>query len=83
MGTDVSDEICGLAETIYEKYPTAVFFGGQIVFPEDTVLTRSSSTIRHSPCSDASIKWESRSSSCPSRSAEPARLVFHGTSSLH
>ena len=41
MGTDVSDEICGLAESIYEKYPTAVFFGGQIVFPEDTVLTRS------------------------------------------
>jgi hypothetical protein len=40
-GTDVSDEICGLARTIYEKFPTAVFFGGQIVFPEDTLLTRS------------------------------------------
>ena len=40
MGTDVSDEICGLAGTIYEKHPTAVFFGGQIVFPEDTFLTR-------------------------------------------
>ena len=40
VGTDVSDEICGLAQTIYEKHPTAVFFGGQIVFVEDTFLTR-------------------------------------------
>jgi amino acid transporter len=40
IGTDVSDEICGLAESIYEKHPTAVFFGGQIVFVEDTFLTR-------------------------------------------
>ncbi|HEY9593615.1 MAG TPA: amino acid transporter, partial [Spirochaetia bacterium] len=41
LGTDVSDEICGLARSIYEKYPTSVFFGGQIVFPEDTLFTRS------------------------------------------
>ena len=40
VGTDVSDEICGLAEEIYKKHPTAVFFGGQIVFPEDSFLTR-------------------------------------------
>jgi amino acid transporter len=40
VGTDVSDEICGLAEGIYEKHPSAVFFGGQIVFPEDSFLTR-------------------------------------------
>jgi amino acid transporter len=40
VGTDVSDEICGLAKALYEKYPTAVFFGGQIVFPEDTFLSR-------------------------------------------
>jgi hypothetical protein len=40
IGTDVSDEICGLAESIYEKHPTAVFFGGQIVFAEDSFLTR-------------------------------------------
>jgi hypothetical protein len=40
IGTDVSDEICGLARAIYEKHPTAVFFGGQIVFVEDTFLTR-------------------------------------------
>jgi hypothetical protein len=40
IGTDVSDEICGLARAIYEKHPTAVFFGGQIVFVEDSFLTR-------------------------------------------
>jgi hypothetical protein len=40
VGTDVSEEICGLARSLYEKYPSAVFFGGQIVFPEDTFLTR-------------------------------------------
>ena len=40
IGTDVSDEICGLAQFIHEKHPRAVFFGGQIVFTEDTVLTR-------------------------------------------
>lgn len=40
MGTDISDEICGLAEKIHGQYPGAVFFGGQIVFPEDTFLTR-------------------------------------------
>jgi hypothetical protein len=40
VGTDVSDEICGLAEEIYRKNPGAVFFGGQIVFPEDSFLTR-------------------------------------------
>ncbi len=40
IGTDVSDEIFGLAQSIHEKHPRAVFFGGQIVFSEDTVLTR-------------------------------------------
>ncbi len=40
VGTDVSDEICGLAVTIHRKHPAAVFFGGQIVFAEDTFLTR-------------------------------------------
>ncbi len=40
IGTDVSDEICGLAQSIYQKYPRAVFFGGQIVFQEDSFLTR-------------------------------------------
>jgi amino acid transporter len=40
IGTDVSDEIVGLARSIHEKNPSAVFFGGQIVFAEDTILTR-------------------------------------------
>ncbi len=40
VGTDVSDEICDLARAIYEKNPNAVFFGGQIVFPEDSFLSR-------------------------------------------
>jgi amino acid transporter len=40
IGTDVSDEICGLAQSLYEKHPAAVFFGGQIVFVEDSFLTR-------------------------------------------
>jgi amino acid transporter len=40
IGTDVADEICGLAESIYGEHPAAVFFGGQIVFVEDTFLTR-------------------------------------------
>jgi amino acid transporter len=40
IGTDVADEICGLAHAIHDRHPTAVFFGGQIVFPEDSFLTR-------------------------------------------
>jgi len=40
VGTDVSDEICGLAVTIHRRHPGAVFFGGQIVFSEDSFLTR-------------------------------------------
>jgi len=40
IGTDVSDEIVGLAQSIHQTHPSAVFFGGQIVFAEDTVLTR-------------------------------------------
>ena len=40
LGTDIADEICGLAERIAAEFPGAVFFGGQIVFAEDTFLTR-------------------------------------------
>ncbi len=40
IGTDVSDEICDLARSIFRKYSGAVFFGGQIVFPEESILTR-------------------------------------------
>jgi amino acid transporter len=40
LGTDVVEEITKIAPTILEKYPNAVFFGGQIVFPDDSVITR-------------------------------------------
>ncbi|HET6487073.1 MAG TPA: APC family permease [Spirochaetia bacterium] len=40
IGTDIVDEICTLAERIHRKHPKAVFFGGQIVFREDTFLYR-------------------------------------------
>jgi amino acid transporter len=40
IGTDISDEICDLAQRLFRKHPNAVFFGGQIVFPEESVLTR-------------------------------------------
>ena len=40
IGTDIVDEICALAEKIHRKHPKAVFFGGQIVFREDTFLYR-------------------------------------------
>jgi hypothetical protein len=40
VGTDVVEEITKLAPEILKKYPNAVFFGGQIVFPNDSILTR-------------------------------------------
>ncbi len=40
LGTDVADEICDLARKIFKKNPNSVFFGGQIVFPEETFLSR-------------------------------------------
>ena len=40
IGTDVLDEIEQLAPRIMEKFSNAVFFGGQLVFPEDTFITR-------------------------------------------
>ena len=40
VGIDVIDEIAELAPRIVEKFPNAVFFGGQLVFPEDTFLSR-------------------------------------------
>ena len=40
LGTDVVEEVTKLAPTILQKYPNAVFFGGQIVFPNDSLITR-------------------------------------------
>jgi amino acid transporter len=40
VGNDVIHEVMLQVPDIVEKYPNAVFFGGQIVFPEETFLTR-------------------------------------------
>ena len=40
MGIDVIDEIQKLASRILERFPGAVFFGGQLVFPQESLLTR-------------------------------------------
>ena len=40
VGTDVVEEILKLAPTILQRFPQGIFFGGQLVFPEETVLTR-------------------------------------------
>ncbi len=40
VGTDISDEIVDCARRIFRKHSNAVFFGGQIVFPEESILTR-------------------------------------------
>ena len=40
VGTDVVEEILALAPSIRERFPRAVFFGGQIVFEKETFFTR-------------------------------------------
>jgi len=40
IGVDVVDEVAKLAPKILERFPYAVFFGGQLVFPEDSLFTR-------------------------------------------
>ncbi len=40
VGTDVVAEVTKLAPDILKKFPNAVFFGGQIVFPNDSAITR-------------------------------------------
>ncbi|MGA2977585.1 MAG: APC family permease [Spirochaetia bacterium] len=40
IGTDVVDEICTLAEKLFVEHPNAIFFGGRIVFREESMLTR-------------------------------------------
>jgi len=39
-GIDVAEEVSKLAQGIFDEYPQSVFFGGQIVFPEDTIFTK-------------------------------------------
>jgi hypothetical protein len=40
IGTDVVDEVYKLTPEIGKRFPNAIYFGGQLVFPEDTFLTR-------------------------------------------
>jgi len=40
IGTDVVGEITRIAPKILERFPQAIFFGGQLVFPQETFLTR-------------------------------------------
>jgi amino acid transporter len=40
VGTDVVDDICTLAGRLFTEYPNCIFFGGRIVFREETMLTR-------------------------------------------
>lgn len=40
ISTDVVEEITKLAPDILKKFPNAVFFGGQIVFPNGSLLAR-------------------------------------------
>lgn len=40
VGTDLIDEVMQVAPKIIGKFPNAVFFGGQIVFPEEMFLSR-------------------------------------------
>ncbi len=40
LGPDVVEEIASLVPKIRERFPNTVFFGGQLVFPEDTWFTR-------------------------------------------
>ena len=39
-GIDVAEEVSKLAQGIFDEYPQSIFFGGQIVFPEDTIFTK-------------------------------------------
>lgn len=40
VGTDVVAEVEELAPAILEQYPNAIFFGGQLAFPQETMFTR-------------------------------------------
>jgi len=40
IGTDVVESICTLADKVFAEFPGSIFFGGRIVFKEETLLTR-------------------------------------------
>jgi len=40
VGVDVVEEVVKLAPEIRQRFPKAIFFGGQLVFPNETFFTR-------------------------------------------
>lgn len=40
IGADVAQELTKLARSLFQEYPQSVFFGGQIIFPEETFITK-------------------------------------------
>ncbi len=40
IGTDVIDEIERISADVLKRYPESVFFGGQLVFPKESIWTR-------------------------------------------
>jgi len=40
VSQDVANEIVALAPQIVQRFPNAVFFGGQLIFPEDNLFAR-------------------------------------------
>ncbi len=40
VGTDVADEVARVAPQIVKRFPNCVFFAGQLIFPQDSALTR-------------------------------------------
>lgn len=40
IGVDVIEEVAAMAPKIFERFPQVMFFGGQLVFPQDSFLTR-------------------------------------------
>jgi hypothetical protein len=40
VGTDAVEGVCDIADQIRQQYPQAVFFGGQLVFPKDSLFNR-------------------------------------------
>jgi hypothetical protein len=40
VGTDVAEEAAKLCETVAQRFPQAQFFAGQLVFKDESLLTR-------------------------------------------
>ena len=40
IGTDIVEEVSQIAPKVQERFPNAIFFGGQLLFPKDTFAAR-------------------------------------------